>query len=45
LARLEAVIAFQRLFARFPQMQLKAPARIAKRLRFREVEELRVTVT
>ena len=44
LARLEAVIAFQRLFARFPEMQLMAPARIAKRLRFREVEELRVAV-
>lgn len=44
LARLEAVIAFQRLFARFPDMQLQAPARIAKRLRFREVEELRVAV-
>lgn len=44
LARLEAMIAFQRLFARFPDMQLVAPARIAKRLRFREVEELRVAV-
>jgi len=44
LARLEAMIAFQRLFARFPDMQLMAPARIAKRLRFREVEELRVAV-
>jgi len=43
LARLEAVIAFQRLFARFPDMQLTAPAKIANRLRFREVEELRVT--
>ena len=40
LARLEAVIGFQRLFARFPDLRLTAPARIANRLRFREVEEL-----
>jgi len=43
LARLEAAIAFQRLFARFPDMQLAAPAKIAPRLRFREVAELRVS--
>lgn len=43
LARLEAAIAFQRLFARFPDMQLTAPARIAPRLRFREVAHLHVT--
>ena len=42
LARQEAVIAFQRLFRRFPDMQLVAPPKIANRLRFREVEELRV---
>ena len=40
LARLEAVIGFQRLLARFPDLRLTAPARIANRLRFREVEEL-----
>ncbi len=45
LARLEAAIAFRRLFERFPDMQLAAPARIAPRLRFREVAELRVTTS
>ena len=40
MARLEGVIAFRRLFDRFPNLQLAAPARIANRLRFREVEEL-----
>lgn len=44
LARLEAAIAFRKLFARFPDMTLKGPAKIANRLRFREVEELRVSI-
>ena len=43
LARLEATIAFQRLFQRFPRMKLTAPAKIANRLRFREVEQLHVS--
>lgn len=42
LARVEAAIAFGRLFRRFPNMQLMAPAKIAPRLRFREVLELNV---
>lgn len=44
LARLEARIAFLRLFQRFPDLALVAPPRIAPRLRFREVEELRVAL-
>ncbi len=43
LARLEAAITFRKLFARFPRMQLVAPADIAPRLRFREVRHLHVT--
>lgn len=43
LARIEGAIAFQRLFTRFPNMQLASTAVIADRLRFREVKELRVT--
>ncbi len=43
LARLEAMVTFQRLFARFPDIQLVAPAEIAPRLRFREVRRLDVT--
>lgn len=42
LARLEGAIAFGKIFARFPDMQLKSPAKIANRLRFREVEDLHV---
>ncbi len=44
LARLEAAIAFAKLFARFPGMTLKSDAKIANRLRFREIEELRVAI-
>ena len=44
LARLEARIAFLRLFQRFPNLQLVAPPKIAPRLRFREIEELRVQI-
>ena len=43
LARVEGAIAFQKLFARFPNMQLAGTAQIANRLRFREVLSLPVT--
>ena len=43
LARLEGVIAFRKLFDRFPNLELKSPAKIARRIRFREVEELHVS--
>ena len=45
LARVEAQIAFQRLFHRFPKLALTIPAVIAPRLRFREVSSLHVSVT
>ena len=45
LARVEAQIAFQRLFHRFPKLALTTPAVIAPRLRFREVSSLHVSVT
>jgi cytochrome P450 len=44
LARIEARIAFQKLFARFPSLTLEAPPKLAGRIRFREVEELRVSL-
>ena len=44
LARLEAAIAFQKLFARFPKPELIAPPKLARRLRFREITELRIKV-
>jgi len=44
LARLEARIAFQRLFTRFPTLRLDGPAKLAGRIRFREVQELRVSI-
>ena len=44
LARMEAAIAFDRLFGRFPDLSLAAPAKTADRLRFREIEELHVRV-
>ncbi|MEQ8700427.1 MAG: cytochrome P450, partial [Bauldia litoralis] len=44
LARIEAKIAFLRVFQRFPNLKLDAPPKLAKRIRFREVEELRVSV-
>ena len=44
LARLEAAIAFRKLFGRFPGLQLKAPPEIAARLRFREIRHLHVAV-
>ena len=45
LARVEAQIAFQRLFQRFPKLGLTSPAVIAPRLRFREVSSLHVCLT
>ena len=45
LARVEAQIAFQRLFRRFPKLAITIPAVIAPRLRFREVSSLHVSVT
>ena len=42
LARIEGRIAFAKLFDRFPVLQLVAPAKLSNRIRFREVEELRV---
>ncbi len=42
LARIEAAIAFERLFARFPTLQLAGPARLAQRIRFREITSLPV---
>jgi cytochrome P450 len=44
LARLEARIAFERLFARFPRLALVAPLKVAPRLRFREIEKLEISV-
>lgn len=44
LARLEARIAFLKLFQRFPTLKLDAPPKLARRVRFREVEELQVSV-
>ena len=40
LARVEAAIAFEKLFARFPNLRLAGPAVIADRLRFREISHL-----
>ncbi|MDT2076013.1 MAG: cytochrome P450 [Planktomarina sp.] len=45
LARVEAQVAFQRLFHRFPKLALTSPAVVAPRLRFREVSSLHVSVT
>ncbi len=44
LARMEGKIAFQKLFARFPSLRLDAPAKLAGRIRFREVTELKVSI-
>lgn len=43
LARLEAKIAFQKLFQRFPNLSLKSAPTIAERLRFREITNLTVS--
>ena len=42
LARVEAAIAFSKLFGRFPDLNLIEPPQIANRIRFREVKSLRV---
>ena len=44
LARIEAKIAFGKLFARFPTLRLDAPAKLSNRIRFREVAELEVSI-
>ncbi len=44
LARIEAAIAFQKLFDRFPGLHLTGPAEIADRIRFREVTKLPVAI-
>lgn len=44
LARIEAAIAFQKLFKRFPNLQITHPAEIAPRIRFREVKRLDVAL-
>ena len=44
LARIEARIAFQKLFARFPSLHLTGPAKLSSRIRFREIEELPVAI-
>lgn len=44
LARLEARIAFERFVKRFPKAEIVAPPVIAKRIRFREIEELQICV-
>ena len=44
LARIEGAIAFGKMFDRFPSLQLTAPATLSKRIRFREVTELKVAL-
>ena len=44
LARMEAQIAFAKLFERFPTLRLEAPAKLSNRIRFREITELRVAI-
>lgn len=44
LARIEAAIAFGKLFTRFPTLHLTGPVKLSPRLRFREVTELPVAV-
>ena len=44
LARIEARIAFEKLFRRFPDLQLVEPPRLSKRIRFREVCALQVAL-
>ena len=45
LARIEAQIAFQRLFRRFPKLALKSSAIIAPRVRFREISSMHISIT
>ncbi len=44
LARIEARLAFDKLFQRFPNLKLSQPAKLSNRVRFREVQELRVEI-
>jgi len=44
LARIEAAIAFGKLFRRFPTLHITGPAEIADRVRFREVKRLEVAL-
>ena len=44
LARIEAKIAFQKLFRRFPEIRREGEAQLAERVRFREVTELKVSL-
>ena len=44
LARIEARLAFEKLFQRFPKLKLSQPAKLSNRVRFREVQELRVEI-
>jgi cytochrome P450 len=44
LGRIEGRIIFQKLFDRFPQLTLTAPAKLSNRIRFREIKELYVSV-
>jgi cytochrome P450 len=44
LARIEARLAFEKLFQRFPNLKLSQPAKLSNRVRFREVQELRVEI-
>jgi len=44
LARIEGVIAFGKLFERFPGLHLTGPAKLSERVRFREIWELPVAV-
>jgi hypothetical protein len=41
---MEANIAFAKLFQRFPNLKLEAPAKLSNRIRFREVTELHIAV-
>ncbi len=44
LARMEGTLAFGKLFRRFPKLRLAAPAKLTGRIRFREIEDLRVAI-
>ena len=44
LARIEADIAFGKLFRRFPTLHLVSPAKLSNRVRFREITELKVAL-
>jgi hypothetical protein len=44
LGRIEGVIAFDKLIRRFPTLHLAGEARLARRIRFREITELKVAI-